>query len=425
MNIYKLSWRNIASKPWPSFLSILLLALGVGMISLLLQVNDRLEAQLNRNIRGIDMVVGAKGSPLQLILSSVYHIDAPTGNIPLAEVDALLKNRLIEQGIPLAYGDNYLGYRIVGTTHEYIKHYAASLAEGRLYGQPFEAAVGASVANKLGLKIGDTFFSAHGLDEEGTLHEDNRYNVTGILAYSGSVIDQLILTPLETVWRSHRHEGEGKNEHEHEDEKSREHEEKIDKAHDHENENDHDFQQEGKEITALLVKFRSPLGIIRLPRMINENTSMQAAVPAYEMGRLLGLMEFGIKTLKAIALTIMLVSGFSVFISMYNALEGRKYEMALMRSLGASRNKLLRLVIQEGLILSLLGFTVGFILSRAGMFIITMLVQKNFRFGLSGFPVLQGEIFLLIVTLAIGFSASIIPAYQVFNINISKSLSDA
>lgn len=425
MNIYKLNWRNIASKPWPSFLSVLLLALGVGMISLLLQVNDRLEAQLNRNIRGIDMVVGAKGSPLHLILSSVYHIDAPTGNIPLAEVDALLKNRLIEQGIPLAYGDNYLGYRIVGTTHEYIKHYAASLAEGRLYGQPFEATVGASVANKLELKIGDTFFSAHGLDEEGALHEENRYNITGILAYSGSVIDQLILTPLETVWRSHRHEGEGKHEDEHEDEKTRELEDEMDKDHDHENENDHDLQEEGREITALLVKFRSPLGIIQLPRMVNENTSMQAAVPAYEMGRLLGLMEFGIKTLKAIALAIMLVSGISVFISMYNALEGRKYEMALMRSLGASRNKLLRLVIQEGLILSLLGFIVGFILSRAGMFIITMLVQKNFRYGLSGFPVLEGEIYLLIVTLAIGFSASIIPAYQVFNINISKSLSDA
>ncbi|MEM9674340.1 MAG: ABC transporter permease, partial [Bacteroidota bacterium] len=208
MNIFRLSLRNMTSRPLSTTLSLVLLTLGVGMIALLLQVNRHIQEQMENNIRGIDMVVGAKGSPLQLILSAVYHIDAPTGNIALPEAERLQKNRLVASGIPLSYGDSYQGYRIVGTDHQYPKLYAATVAEGRLWQASFEVTVGATVASLLNLKIGDTFVGSHGLTEGGEAHGDHAYEVVGIFDPSNSVLDQLILTPTESVWEVHNHEGE-------------------------------------------------------------------------------------------------------------------------------------------------------------------------------------------------------------------------
>ena len=130
MNINKLSWRNITSNPLNTFLSLLLMTFGVGIISLLLLLNNQIKDQLNNNLRGIDMVVGAKGSPLQLILSTVYHVDNPTGNIPYLETLKLKKNSLVDFTVPLSYGDSYNGFRIVGTTKQYLKLYNTDLQEG-------------------------------------------------------------------------------------------------------------------------------------------------------------------------------------------------------------------------------------------------------------------------------------------------------
>ncbi|TAE60586.1 MAG: ABC transporter permease, partial [Bacteroidetes bacterium] len=128
MNLLLLTWRNLTHRISGALLSLLLLSLGVGIISLLLLIQSQLERHFTDNVKGIDMVVGAKGSPLQLILASVYHIDNPTGNISLSEADSLARNPLIARAIPLSYGDNYQGYRIVGTDSSYVLHYQATVA---------------------------------------------------------------------------------------------------------------------------------------------------------------------------------------------------------------------------------------------------------------------------------------------------------
>ena len=133
MNIKEKYWRNIIYNPFNTILSILLMTFGVGIISLLLLLNTQIDNQLQKNLRGIDMVIGAKGSPLQLILSSVYHIDNPTGNISYKEVKKIVKNPMIDITIPLSYGDSYNGFRIVGTTSKYPKLYEVDLKEGVLW----------------------------------------------------------------------------------------------------------------------------------------------------------------------------------------------------------------------------------------------------------------------------------------------------
>lgn len=148
------------------------------------------------------MVMGAKWSPLQLILSAVFQVDVPTGNFKLSEAKTLQKNRLVEYGIPLSYGDSYESFRIVGSTHKYPELYSMQLSEGDLWEKSLEVSLGAAVAEKTGLKLGDTFLGSHKLSEGGHVHEDQYYTVIGIFKPSGTVIDQLILTGLESVWDS-------------------------------------------------------------------------------------------------------------------------------------------------------------------------------------------------------------------------------
>ena len=143
-----------------SFLSIMLTAFGVSIALLISQFGNHIENRINLDGKGIDIVVGAKGSPLQLILSSVYHIDIPTGNIPYNQAKKIMSNPQIEESIPLALGDNWKGFRIVGTTTNYIEHYKISLSEGRYWNENFEVVVGSSV----NLDINDEFIGRFAIE---------------------------------------------------------------------------------------------------------------------------------------------------------------------------------------------------------------------------------------------------------------------
>ena len=412
MNIFKLSLKNIFNKPLSSTISLALLILGIGIISLLLQLNTLIKDQMDNNLKGIDMVVGAKGSPLQLILSSVYHIDSPTGNISLEEAEKISKNRMVGSSIKLLYGDNFKGYRIVGAEKKFIELYNGKIKKGKNLSKPFEVLVGSKVYSKLKIDIGDDLISSHGLRETGESHDDQSFKVVGLLEPSNSVIDQLIITLPQSVWDVHgNHDHEEEHEHDHEEE----HE------HDHEEEHQHD----DREITAMLIKFKSPMNIIQFPRQINETTNLQAAVPSYEISRLFKLFGFGIETLSYLAYLIIIVSGFSLFINLFNSMRERKYEMALIRTLGASRLQLSTMIIFESIILTISGFILGLLFSRFGVMFVSSLMEESINYNLSSFKILNEEYWLLLLSVIIGLMASLIPAVQVYKMNISKILADA
>ncbi|MEO6685655.1 MAG: FtsX-like permease family protein [Dyadobacter sp.] len=411
MNLFKISVSNLKEKKLNSFLSALLLTLGIGMISLLLLLNKQLDEQFRRNIRGIDMVVGAKGSPLQLILSSIYQIDSPTGNIPLSEVNALKRNPFIKTIIPLSMGDNYHGFRIVGTTPKYVEHFQAKIREGTLFNKPMDVTLGSKVAKNAELKIGDTFASSHGLDSDGDAHNDKKYKVTGIFEPTGSVIDQLVLTNLESVWEIHEHAETPAADIKENDPA---HEEEMDESH-HEGE---------KQVTSALIQFRNPMGLITIPRQINQNTSMQAALPSIEINRLFSLLGVGIDTLRALALVIIVIAGVSVFISLYNSLKERKYEMALMLSMGATRTKLFFMLLMEGLILAITGYLSGVILSRVGLWLFSRAAEQDFHYSIREFSLLPEELYLLAGALVLGLLAAALPSLGIYQLNISRTLAE-
>ena len=403
MNIFKLSIKNIFNKPLSSSISLALLVLGVGIISLLLQLNTLIKDQMDNNLRGIDMVVGAKGSPLQLILSSVYHIDSPTGNISLAEAETISNNRMVGSSIKILYGDNYKGFRIVGAEKKFIELYKGVIKEGKDWDNPYEVLVGSKVYEKLKINLGDELISSHGLRETGQSHDEGTFKVVGLLKPSNSVIDQLIITSPQSVWDIHET-------HDHNE---------------HENENEHEHEHDNREITAMLIKFKSPMNIIQFPRQINENTNLQAAVPSYEISRLFKLFGFGIETLSYLAYLIIIVSGFSLFINLFNSMRERKYEMALIRTLGASRFQLSTMIIFESLVLTISGFILGLLFSRFGVMFVSSLMEESINYNLNSLKILNEEYWLLGLSVLIGVVSSLIPAIQVYKMNISKILADA
>ena len=404
MNINRLSWINIIRNPFNTMLSLLLMAFGVGVISLLLLLNKSVEEKLQRNLNGIDMVIGAKGSPLQLILSSIYHIDNPTGNILLEEVNKIKSNPMIESTIPLSFGDSYRGFRIVGTTHAYPKLFQVNFQAGKLWNKSMEVVIGSDIAEDCQLKMGSTFYSSHGLIEGGKIHNEHAFKVVGILDISNTVIDQLILTSSESISKVHNH--------------------KKDSNHTHEGVVGSCSDDHSDMITVMLVKFRSPVGFMSLPRQINENTNLQAAVPAFEINRLISLLGLGVRSINMIAFFIIIVSGLSIFISLYNSLKRRRYELALMRVYGASRFQLVKLVFQEGMLVSILGLFFGLLFSRVILFIVSFFISKNYSFYSIQLSLIKDELWLFPIALSIGLIASLIPIIKAYRINIPKTLSN-
>lgn len=391
---------NLTFRPLTTILSVSLLAFGVAIISLLLLLQGAFQQKIDKDLKDIDLVVGAKGNPLQLVLSAVYHMDAPTGNIPMKEVEKLQKERMIAEMIPLAYGDNFKGYRILGTEPSLIEKYEARFKEGKMFEKDFEVVVGTHVARLQQLKVGSTFIGTHGSDANAHDHDNHPYMVTGILQPTGTVLDHLVISNIHTVWAVH-HTEEHYHEHQHDDTLTDE--------------------QDIEAITALLIKLKNPMALMTLPRKINETTTLQAAVPSLEINRLSGLLGIGITTMQAIALAIMIISGFSVFISLYNSMHDRKYEMALMRLMGCSRNKLALLILAEAWIITLTGFITGWLLSRLGLWLILRYVDTSQTWPVDyGFS--TSDIKIIPVIILIGTISAIIPAIQAFRLNITKTL---
>ncbi len=447
MNLLSLSWKNLRFKPLNTSLSILLFALGVGLISLLFLLEKQLQDNFEKNLAGIDLVVGAKGSPLQLILSSMYHIDAPTGNMTIKEARPFLnpKHPLIETAVPLAMGDSYKGFRIVGSTQNLVDLYEGELAKGALWERDFEVTLGATVARDLGLKLGDKFKSSHGFDDNEDLeHGDaEAFKVVGILAPTGAVIDQLIITTPQSYWHVHDHGGgataeteEEEDDQDHGDEEGHDHDHE---GHDHGDEEGHDHDHEGhdhsapakplieeaddKDITSILIKFKGRnFQALNMGRNINENTDLQAATPAIEINRVFAQMDQGERVLRILGIVIVIVSALSIFISLYSSLKERQYELALMRVMGARPGKLFFLIVLEGLLLAGIGYGLGILMSHVSMGMIANFMKDSYRYSFSGWEFLQQEYFLLLGALIIGFLAALIPAIRASRTPIAETL---
>lgn len=415
--ITKLAWKNIWFKPLNTILSVILLTSSVAIITTLILVEKQFEEKFASNIEDVDLVLGAQGSPLQLILSSVYQVDAPTGNINYDSAKVWMQHPFVEKAIPLAFGDNYRGYKILGTTHDYLTKYKAKLAEGKLFEKNFEVVVGSEIAQKLSLKVGDEFFGSHGDAAEGEVHDQYAYKIVGIANPTGKVVDNLILCTIPSVWQMH---------HQHDENPAHGEEGHIYEEGEEHEKSDLTLDEPNMEITAVLLKIRNQMAKLTWQRVIPQNTKMQAVSPAFEVNRLFGLFGIGVTALQYLAYGIMLISGISIFIALFNTLKERKSEFALMRVNGAGRIQLLKVVMIESLLLCVVGFIFGTILGRIALSLLSNSSEEDFKMSFNPYEFLwQKEGTLFLVTIFVGFIAALIPAIKAYNLNISKTLANA
>ena len=397
MKTLSLSWRYLWARPLAALLNVLLLGLGLASITFLLLVAHQVERAFDRDLAGIDVVVGAKGSPMQLILSGVLHLDVPPGNVPLAAVNALQKNPLVAEVIPISLGDNFQAFRIVGSSLAYPAHYGAVLAQGRLWSAPMEVVLGATVARKLGLRLGDSFVGSHGLGAGGHAHGDSAYTVVGVLAANASVLDRLILTDTASVWKVHEDYSAADDE-------------------------DRKAMEEEREVTMALVRYKSPLAAMSFPRWVNTSTEMQAAAPALEVTRLLHMLGLGTDVLRAFAGMLLLTAGLSVFIALWNAVRERRGDLALLRMLGAPPARIAALLLTEALWLGLMAALLGLALGQCFVLALGLMLGLDQSLLLTG--ALWPTALLWVPALALGVSlgAALLPALGAYRSDVLQLL---
>lgn len=428
MKLATVAWKNLVSQPSQLALNLLLFSLGIGLSLYLLLVNDQIKKSLDNNIKGIDMVIGAKGSDLQIIFSSMYHIDNPTGNIKIDDAKAFLKegHPLIEMSVPLSIGDNYNGFRIIGTDESIIDLYNASIARGELFGASGTVLLGHSVAKVTGLTIDDHFKSSHGLATAVDLEHEHDLVVVGVLAPSGTVLDNLILTSNYTVWDVHDNGEDNHDDHADHDHGDHDHHH-GEHAHDHVDlSRDHLLTHADKELTNVLIKFNNNKSYqaLNLPNNIKKYTPLHAVSPAYSMSVFYDRMGIGFNLISWIAILISIISCISIGISLYNALRSRRYQLAILRVQGATRSQLLQMVVIEGLLIALLGFIVGVALAYSGYVITTGLVEERYQYIWEAFPLHIGVPIFAGISLLLGIIASAVPAIQAYRLDIHHALSE-
>ena len=408
-----LGMRTIGRRPLPAVLTVLLLMLGIATVVVVLLFERALEDRLGRDARGVDLVVGAKGSGLQLVLSAVFHIDVPTGNVALPDLRAIARHPMVAGVIPLSLGDAYRGFRIVGTTAAYPEHYGARLAQGRLWERSMEAVAGAHAKRGTGLRIGESFFGSHGLEgDSGFHHDEHPYRVVGVLRETGTVLDRLILVNSASVWEVHAVHGE-------------------DTAPTVEP-GDAEADAAGnlglppgdREVTAMLVRYRTPLAAISLPRAINSGTTLQAASPAQELARLFYLVGTGLDAFRAFAGVLVIASALSLFIALWHALHEQRYDLAVMRTLGASRGRILRFVLVQGAVLGAAGAVLGMALGHAVGWLLAEWIERTRNLTMASLGWVPEEGIFIVGAVLVALVASAVPALRAYRLDVTAVLAE-
>lgn len=442
MNSFLLGARTVRRRPLPAILTVLLLALGIATVVVVLLFQNALEDRLGRDARGIDLVVGAKGSGLQLVLSAVFHADVPTGNVRLQQLRDIARHPMVAGVIPLSLGDAYQGIRIVGTTHAYVNHYRGTMAQGRMWERPMEAVFGSRAARDTGLRTGASFVGAHGLGSgAGLAHGEHPFTVVGVLQETGTVLDRLILVDSASVWMVHAAHGatgvkpagqvigdraadnatQGSNE---------TRESRAPPARESESTGASSaaavsgLPSGDGEITALLVRYRTPLAALTLPRAINAGTALQAASPALETARLFLLIGTGLDVFRAFAAILVAASALSLFIALWHAMHEQRYDLAVMRTLGASRGRVLRFVLVQAAVLGAAGATIGVALGHAAGWLAAEWLERarSVSVGALGWVPEEGLVVAGAVVISLG--AAVVPAVRAYRLDVVTVLAE-
>ena len=438
MNRLKIVRKNMRQRSLATILTAVSVALAVALTVAIVHIKRGLEERFQQSSIGYEMVIGAKGSPLQLVLNTVFNLDISPGNIPWTLVEKLQADKRVKAVVPFSVGDNYRGFRIVGTTPAFAETFGYRLAEGRWFhfseaalhdafqealehshervakekgetpapAAPHspgvaEAVIGVTVARETGLRVGQTFIAAHGVEVSPNAeeHTANPWTVTGVLAPTGTAVDRALYINLDSFYHIEGHElrDTGKPE---------------------EKDNDPDPGQ----VSAAAVKLRSPMHVFTLAREINDSTDAQAALPAMEIRKLFAIVGNIDRILLAQAILIGLVAGVAIAVSIYNSMSERRREIAILRALGARRGTIFSIVVLEAVAICALGAGVGVISGHLIVAGANAALRQVSGFAVSPWTWEPAEAWVIIGCVLLGAVAGVGPAWRAYRTEIAENL---
>lgn len=425
MNLFQIVLKNIKQRKLSAVLTIISTLLGVALVIAILVIKQESEDAFNQTATGYELIVGPKGSPLQVTLNTIYHIGLPVNNMPYKTYELISKDKRVKLAIPYVMGDNYKNFRIIGTSEkiftefEYQKGKRYSFQTGRQFKNENEAVIGSDVAEKTGMKIGDTFIGSHGVEayEYAEEHDEHKFIVMGILNKTFTPNDKVIFIPMESVWDLHYHGQENIADtiHSHHDH-----------AHDNEHEHEHTIPEERKTVTSILVSLKSPVYFDLLRRQINddkfEGINAQAIIPVLEIMQLFEIIGNINSVLLIVAYLVIFVAVISILVSIYNTINERKRDIAIMRALGASRGIIFGIIILEGLFISTIGAVLGVFTGHFAVYIFSPLISAKTGILITGLTFNIFELYLVLGTIILSMLVSILPAVKAYRTDVAKNL---
>ncbi|MDU4961786.1 MAG: ABC transporter permease [Sporomusaceae bacterium] len=404
------AWHNLLSRPVQTGLTVLVTAVAVALMITVSLFANGLHNGLIRATEPFDLIVGAKGSPNQLVLNTVFLQDSPIANIDYAHYEQLAANPLVAAAIPLAFGDNYQGYRIVGASQEIFRHKSRSgqpdwlqLADGQYFQHEFEAVVGAKAARELQLRVGDEFTSVHGLIPGGETHA-RPYRVVGVLQPVHGPYDQAIIVDINSIWEAHAG-------HDHSEAAGDDHDQDTLARHAH----------PPRAVTAVLVKPNGYSEAMRLYQQFQHEPAAQMIFPAQVIVKLFAVLGQGQTALALISYAITGMGLIIMALSLYWSALSRERERAILRALGAGCRDIAAIIVIEAFMLAASGAVLGAIAGHSLYWLLAAAMTGKTAITLAtGF--IASEAYILLISIVLGVSAGMIPAAMTYRSDIGRQL---
>ncbi len=447
MNLFELVLKQMRQRSLSTWLTIFSILLAVGLAISIMILHREGKNVFGQSDYGFDTVIGVKGSKLQLVLNSVYHLDQSTGNLDYAFYENLSRPpyaRMVRWAVPFAVGDNYRGHRVVATlpaifgldesgepladnkVFQYRIDRRFELAEGRAFSADhYEAVIGDDTAKRFNLKLGDRIRVEHGLSSgQRPDYHDTEWTVVGILAPTRTANDRVVFIPLKSFYAIGEHTGaleqiavriEGKPRG---DETS-----PVEPPAGDDNAIHLALPKEKWKISSILVRSRSPHDVTSLAWFINNGDQAVAANPALEMSQFFSqFLDRSAAVLLSISALVTIVAAVSILVSIYNSVSARMREIAILRALGATRARILALICIEAGLIGLIGGAVGLVcghlLAAAG----SWYLQRFVGHGLNWLAVGSTEWIYLGVVVVLSVLAGLVPALKAYQSPVAMNL---
>jgi putative ABC transport system permease protein len=404
--------RSLRQHALSTLVTVFSVALASGLVLSVYAIQSQARAAFTAGPTGFDAVLGARGSQLQLVLNTVFHLDTSPGNIPWSMYEAIKKDDRVELAVPYAVGDNYLGFRIVGTTPDAFPKSEVG-ADGKFVGgvgrlfdpASREAVIGSFVAQRTGLAVGSKFNPYHGITYDERQRHAEEYVVVGVRAPTSSPSDHVVWIPIEGVYRMKGHElrGDGKT---------------------YVPKDTEDIPDASKEVSAVMIKLKSPAMGFQLQQTIN--TQGKVATLAWPIGTVMAdlfdKMGWVYEVLTLVAHLVCVVAAAAILASIYNTINERRREFAILRALGARKTIVFAAIVAESAAISAIGAALGFVVYFAVMLgaAHVVLVQTGVVVEVAKFhPVLVAA---PVGMTLLGALCGLVPAFKAYKTDVASNL---